>query len=73
MSAKYKVGLSNPHPPFVFNRIHIEMNENGDAKASSEEFMDTISPMDIPRTRRKQNADRATNEELLVSFELLES
>ncbi len=54
LSAKYKVGLFNPHPPFVLNRLHIEMNENGDVKASMEEFMDTISPMDIPRTRRKQ-------------------
>ncbi len=41
------------------------MNENGDVKASMEEFMDTISPMDIPRTRRKQNPDSATNEEII--------
>ncbi len=41
------------------------MNEKGDVEASMEEFMDTISPMDIPRARRKQNADSATNEEII--------
>ncbi len=41
------------------------MNESGDVKASVKEFMDTISPIDIPRTRRKQNADSATNEEII--------
>ncbi len=41
------------------------MNENGDVKASMEEFMSTISPTDIPRTRTKQNAASATNEEII--------
>ncbi len=41
------------------------MNENGDFKASMEDFMDSTSPMDIPRTHRKQNADSATNEEVI--------
>ncbi len=41
------------------------MNENGDVKASIEEFVDPISLMDIPRTRRKQNAEQSNNEEII--------
>ncbi len=49
------------------------MNENGDVKASMEKFMDTISPMDIPRIRRKQTPTVPQMKKLLASFQLLES
>ena len=64
ISKRFKVGQFSDKGTLVFNRLHIKQHENWDIELSMEEYMDTIHPLNLPKDRRKQSNDTATNEEI---------
>ncbi len=61
---RFQVGRFTKGTVLVFNRQHITQKSNGDIEISMEEYMGTISKLDIARERSKQQDQFATTEEI---------
>lgn len=60
---RFKISKSITNGPILFNGALIDRNERGDVSITMQPFMESLKPIELPRSRRKQSSEKATNEE----------
>ena len=61
---RFKVGRIN-HKKFVFNRLLITQTQDYSISVHMQEFMETISPIPLSKTRCKEHEGKCTTQELM--------
>lgn len=60
---RFKVSKSITNGTILFNGARIDRNEMGDISMTMQPFMESLKPIDMARSRRKQASDKATSRE----------
>ena len=64
VSKRFKVGRFLTDGTLIFNRLYIEQRADGSIKADMREFLDKIKPLEISRSRRREQRERCTESEV---------
>ena len=64
ISRRFKVGRFLTEGTLVFNRLYIKQRPDRSIVASMQEYLDTIKPLEISRSRRKEQKEKCTEAEV---------
>jgi len=70
ISKRFQVGRFTKETSIVFYRLHIFQHENYNLDISMSEFMETITPIEITKERKKEHDSPATKVELTAFLSL---